>query len=128
MATPDKDLASGELVGTQTPFLLFAGDAPIITEEEILDTGNLAKYTVVGKIAATGKVVVLNPAANDGSEKAYGITTQAADATAADVKLACYTGGFFNHAALVWPAALNTLALRKAAFQGTPVKIGSVRL
>ncbi len=131
MATVDKDLAADELVGTTTITPLFAGDADVITEEAILDTGNLAKYTVVGRIAATGKVVAHNPAAVDGSEKAIGILTQAADATAADVRVAIYTGGFFNHAALVWAAATNTLALRQAAFRATTghsIRIGSVRL
>lgn len=130
MAT-DKDLASGELVGTQTPFQLFAGDMPVITEEGILDTGNLAKYTVVGKITATGKLVALTPGASDGSEKAYGILTQAANATSADQKVGVYIGGFFNDAALVWPsnAAYDTLIERKAAFAGTSlIRIGTVRL
>lgn len=126
------DLASGELVTTSTPFHLYAGEAPVITEEAILDTGNLAKYTVVGRITASRKIVAHNPAASDGSENAIGITTQPADATAGDVKLAIFTGGFFNHSALVWDSTLNTLALRQAAFQDSEmfhtIRIGSVRL
>lgn len=126
----DKDLASGELVGSQTILPLFAGDAEIVTEEAILDTGNLAKYTVVGKITATGKVVVLTPGASDGSQIAYGILTQAADATSADVRVGVYVAGFFNDAALVWPvnAAYDTLIERQAAFACTPIHIGTVRL
>lgn len=126
----DKDLASGELVGTTSIVPLFAGDMDIITEEGIVDTGVLAKYTVVGKITATGKLVALNPAAVDGSEKAYGILTQAVDATAADVKAGVYIGGFFNDAAIVWPvhASLDTLIERQAAFQNTMIRIGTVRL
>jgi hypothetical protein len=126
----DKDLASGELVGTQTIVPLMAGDAPIITEEAILDTGNLAKYTVVGRITATGKVVQWAPGASDGSQVACGILTQAADATSADVKVAIYTAGFFNDAALVWPshASADTLIERQAAFARTPIHIGTVRL
>ena len=127
----DKDLASDSLVGTQTIVPLFAGDLDVITEEGILDTGALAKYTVVGKITATGKVVVLTPGASDGSEKAYGILTQAADATSADVRVGLYIGGFFNDAALVWPvnAAYDTLIERKAAFAGNSlIRIGTVRL
>lgn len=128
MAT-DKDLASDEIVGTQSDFQLFAGDMPIITEEGILDAGNLAKYTVVGKITATGKLVALTPGAATGAEKAYGILTQAADASAADQKVGVYIGGFFNDAALVWPAdaSLDTLIERQAAFAGTMIRIGTVR-
>lgn len=130
MATLDKDLAADNLItpASQTP--LFAGDSPVVTEEAILDTGDLAKHTVVGRLTATGKIVALNPTVDpaDGSEIAYGIMTQAADATSADQKVAVYTAGFFNHAALAWPASLDTLEKRKTAFQGTMIKIGSIRL
>lgn len=131
MAATDKDLAGGELVGTTTILPLFAGQLPVTTEEGIVDTGVLAKYTVVGKITATGKLVVLTPGASDGSEKAYGILTQAVDATSADVKVGVYIGGFFNDAALVWPAhaSLDTLIERQAAFaSSTMIRIGTVRL
>lgn len=131
MATLDKDLAADSLItpASQTPLL--AGDSEIITEEGIVDTGNLAKYTVVGRVTATGKLVAHAPAASDGSEKAIGILTQAANATSADVKVAIYTGGFFNHEALVWDASLTTLAARQAAFRATTghsIRIGSIRL
>lgn len=130
MAVVDKDLAGSEVLSGYDPTELFAGEAPIVTEEAILDTGDLAKYTVVGRLTATGKIVTLDPEADpaDGSEIAYGIMTQAADASSADQKVAIYTAGFFNHAALVWPASLDTLEERKAAFLGTPIHIGSVRL
>ena len=127
----DKDIASGELVGTTTIVPLFAGDMNIVTEEGIVDTGVLEKHTVVGKITATGKLVVLTPGASDGSEKAYGILTQAVDATSADVKVGVYIGGFFNDAALVWPAnvAYDTLIERQAMFAGSSmIRIGTVRL
>lgn len=124
----DKDLAASDLAATMTPFHLFAGDADVITEEGIVDTGNLAKYTVVGKITATGKLVAHDPAAVDGSQVAYGVLTQAANATAADVRVGVYTSGFFNHAALVWNAAVDTLVKRQIAFQGTDIRLGTVRL
>lgn len=131
MASTDKDLASGELVGSQSILPLFAGDMPVITEEGIVDAGTLAKHTVVGKITATGKLVVLTPGATDGSQLAYGILTQAVDASSADQKVGVYIGGFFNDAALVWPsnAAYDTLIERQAMFAGTSmIRIGTVRL
>lgn len=130
MPIVDKDMAKDELVGSFSPVPLFAGDAPVVTEEGIVDTGVLAKYTVVGKISATGKLVQWAPGAADGSQIAYGILTQAVDATAADVKVGVYTGGFFNDAALVWPAhaSADTLIERQAAFARTPIRIGTVRL
>lgn len=130
MAIIDKDLAGDDLPASFSPVPLLAGDHDVITEEGIIDTGVLAKYTVLGKITATGKLVALNPAAADGSQVAYGILTQAVDATAADVRAGVYISGFFNDAALVWPvhAAVDTLIERKAAFQGTMIRIGTVRL
>lgn len=130
MAFPDKDLAAGGTVeATYATNHLFAGDADVTTEEEVVVTGqNLAKHTVVGKVTATGKLVALNTAAVDGSQVAYGILTQAANATAADVNVAVYTAGFFNHTELVWPGALATLSARKAAFARTSIHIGAVRL
>ena len=130
MAYPDKDLAAGGTIeGTYTPVELFAGDADVVTEEETVVLGqNLAKLTVVGKVTATNKLVAWDPAAVDGSQVAYGILTQAANAVAADVNLGVYTGGFFNHAALVWPVGVATFAARKAAFAGKSIHIGQVRL
>lgn len=129
MGVVDKDLADSEIV-TFSNTQLFAGDAEVVTEECIVDTGNLAKYTVMGRITATGKVVQLTPGASDGSQIACGILTQPVNATSADVRAAIYTAGFFNHEALVWPAGAthDTLIERQAAFARTPVRIGSVRL
>lgn len=123
-------VAGNTNVGTYTPEELLAGDAEIITEPEVVvsGAGALAQYTVVGKVTASSKLVAHNPAAVDGSEVAYGILTEAVDATAADVNVAVYTGGYFNHAQLVWDATLTTLEARKAEFKGTPVHIGEIRL
>ena len=129
MGVVDKDLADSEIVSfSYDP--LFAGDAEVVTEECVVDTGNLAKYTVLGRITATGKVVKLTPGASDGSQIACGILTQAVNATAADVRAAMYTAGFFNHNALVWPVGTthDTLIERQAAFASTPIRIGAVRL
>lgn len=126
----DKDIASGELVGSQSYVPLFAGEADVITEEGIIDTGVLAKGTVLGKITATGKLVQINPAGADGSQIAYGILSQAVDAVAADIRAGVYVAGFFNDAALVWPvnAAYDSLVKRQALFARTPIHIGTVRL
>lgn len=128
----DKDLAKGELVATFTNTPLFAGDSDTITEEAILDTGNLAKYTVVGRITATGKVVQWAPGASDGSQLVCGVLTQAANATSEDIRVAIYTAGFFNDAALVWPvhASADTFIERRAAMEaaGRGLRLGSVRL
>jgi len=42
------------------------------------------------------------------------------------VKVPFYVGGFFNHEVLVWPSMINTLAQRKAAFDGTRISVGGL--
>lgn len=125
-----EDLASGgDIVTSNTPENLFAGEAEIVTDENYVvasGQGAVAKYTVVGKITASGKLAKHNPGASDGSQVAIGITTQAVDATSADQKVAIYVGGFFNHTALTWHASLTTEAARKAVFERTPIRIGSI--
>lgn len=134
MAIVDKDLASGlTQIGSFSPTPLHAGDADIVTEEATVaaGAGTLAKYTVMGRVTATGKLVKHNPAAVDGSQNAVAILTQGLTAGAADVAVAVYTAGFFNHAALTWDAGVATLAARQAAFRATTghqIRIGSVRL
>ena len=125
-----EDLASGgDIVVGNTPENLFAGEAEVVTDDSYVvasGQGVVAKYTVVGKITASGKLAKHNPGASDGSQVAIGITTQAVDATSADQKVAVYVGGFFNHTALTWHATLTTEAARKAVFERTPVRIGSI--
>lgn len=127
----DKDLAYGDIAGSVSVVPLFAGDAPVITEEAVIASGqNLAKYTVIAKVTATGKVVQYTPGASDGSQFPIGILTQPVDATSGDMRAAIYTSGFFNDAILVWPnnVACDTLIERKALFAGKDIRLGTVRL
>jgi len=125
------DLASSAIVATQTYLQLMAGDSEVVTEEGVIaaGAGTVAKYTVLGRISASGKLVPWAPAASDGSQVPCAILTQPVVATA-DVRAGVYTGGFFNDAALVWPAHAdaNSLVKRQAAFARTPIRIGTVRL
>jgi hypothetical protein len=47
------------------------------------------------------------------------IAAQAVPSTSTGPMLPIYTGGVFNHEALVWPAGVATLAQRRAALAGT---------
>lgn len=129
MSVTDKDLATSEMTSFNNTQLL-AGECELVSEECTVDAGVLAKYTVLGRITATGKVVQLNPGASDGSQIACGVLTQPVNAGTADVRAGMYTGGFFNHEALVWPAGVthDTLIKRQAAFARTPIRIGAIRL
>lgn len=118
--------AGFEQIGTKSPSLqLFAGEAPIITDSapalvdvqqyEVLaltETG-VRKIDLVGDegppivAADTGMVVVIAAqTAKEGQQCPY------------------YDAGKFNHAALTWPDALDTLAKRKAFVHGTMLHMG----
>lgn len=69
---------------------------PDFSREEIViasGAGVLAIGTVLGKITASGKYVLHNNAASDGSEAAAGILGEAVDATSADVRTFGVTWG-----------------------------------
>jgi hypothetical protein len=114
-----QDLAEGGIEhGPMTIGQLFAGDAPITTNHSVCAT-DVDKYEVV-LITAAGL-----------DNDLTGITDGAKCVIAAQPALTgqdCpyYSGGHFNHAALVWPVALDTLAKRQEFFAGTPIMIGSI--
>jgi hypothetical protein len=101
------DIASGETaLGTFTPVQLYAGEAPIITNDYEL-TANVAKYQIC-QLDATGKVVPAGTASAVG----YIIASQAG---VAGDRIAFFEGGFFNHEALNgWPAGATTFEARRA--------------
>lgn len=105
------------------PVKLFAGEAPITTNRAEGGTNvNLAIYTVIAIVG--DKIVQYNPAGSDGSQFAAGIlatplNTNAGAGGVAGSWAPYYTGGDFNHDALVWPAATDTFAERRAAFSPT---------
>lgn len=108
---------------------LFAGSREISTNRgPIADELTFEQYEVISIV--DGEIVKFDPAGTDGSEVAHGIILNAVDTTTATgttgQSTAYYTGGDFNHEALVWPAAITTLADRKAAFARTSIAISSV--
>lgn len=58
--------------------------------------------------------------------KAIGITLEPIAASEGNVDCPYYSGGIFNHEALVWPAAVTTLAARRAVFNGTNINVASL--
>lgn len=89
---------------------LIAGTAiNMVTESIVLDTGNLSRGAVLGKITATGKYVLSASAAGDGSQTPVAILAEDADATAGDKVTVAYLTGEFNTAALTLGAG-HTIA------------------
>ncbi len=58
--------------------------------------------------------------------KAIGVTLEPVAAVEESVNCPYYSGGIFNHEALVWPAADDTLAERRAAFNGSNINVASL--
>jgi hypothetical protein len=123
------DLAGGTLHTGYTPEQLFAGDAPIVTGQSVA-LADLDKYQVV-VLTATGLsgtfdfVGDMDPALVLPTQGINCVITAQAGLTGANVPY--FSSGYFNHAALSWPAALDTLAKRKAFFAGTPIQVGEVQ-
>lgn len=107
-------------LGTYSPVQLFAGSSDIVTDNFPVGA-DLVQYQVFA-VNAAGAAVPHDPTANDGTEKAVGITAYAAKLSAGG-NVAGYIGGDFNHEALVWHTSLDTLAERKAAFLRTNIAI-----
>ncbi len=80
--------------GSYTPDKLF--DRNTRTRKGTIDTGNLPRGALLGKITATGKYVLSTSAAVDGSEVPDVILLEPVDATAADVEAAIAISGDFG--------------------------------
>ena len=109
---------------------LNAGDAlRRSTSGELLKGQVLLEGAVLGKIgsgANKGKFVLSLAAANDGSEKPFSILAYDVDATDDDTACDSFIAGDMNQNALIIGAG-HTLETVKAAFEGTPVFIKTVR-
>ena len=89
---------------------LIGGDAVnAVTESIVLDTGNLKRGAVLGRITANGKFVLSASAAADGSQTPVAILAEDADATSADQVTVAYLTGEFNASALTLGAG-HTIA------------------
>lgn len=95
---------------------LITGDTPpIVTMAEVAGV-DLQQWQVVGRDAATGKIV---PAVL-GTTEAIGVTV---NAVKADKSVATYRAGCFNPKALAWGASYDTDAKKKTAFEKTGTQI-----
>ena len=118
----DKTLAGNGDLGSFTPEHLFAGESGVVrTSRGVFLTGLVfAQFEVVAKNAA-GKFVKLTQAGGGViTDNAAAITMHAIDTSAtgynADAEGPVYEEGVFNHEILTWPAAVDTLPERQAAF------------
>lgn len=106
--SPDNFLLSGE----------------VQTNTETLTSGeNLAEYSVLARVTATGKLVEADAAGADGSENPVGILIYAVDASGGDTDCQIYVAGQFNDTLVNWPASFDTDAEKAGAFDGTAISL-----
>lgn len=103
--------------GRVDPFDLYGGESDIVTDQLQMTNAEGAQQFLVVAMAA-GRLTVFT-----GTGTAHGIIAQPVAATTPGSWVPVFTGGVFNHEALVWPAGTNTLALRKQAFAGTNIGV-----
>ena len=105
---------------TVTSNFLISGQSPEGTKSETF-SGPVAvavgPYAVVGRVTASGKVVLSVKSATDGSQNPIGVTVHALPVSAGDVPVNIFYNGTFNPDALVWDASWATDADKKLAFE-----------
>lgn len=107
-----------ETLGTFTPDGLIAADYPLVTDiVTVLSGENLTRGTVLGKITASGKHVIVNSAGTDDGRRApVAILAEDCDASAADAQALVYLSGAFNENKVVFGGA-DTVATHRAALR-----------
>lgn len=110
---------------TYTRDKLLAGDYPAVTDIVVIDTGVLARGTLLGKITATGKHIKCDSAAVDGSQAPVAILAEDVDATSADVNATVYLSGAFNQAAVTFGGS-DTATTHRAALRNLNIYLKAV--
>lgn len=118
------------IAATDPNFFLWAGDVKPTTDRGIFKTGQIVPQYTPLAVDADGKYVIWVPGASDTTGKIVAVslepmnTGNTAGGTNQDTWGPIYVDGFFNHEALSWPAAIDTLAERKQAVAGTRFNVG----
>ena len=107
-------------------------EAPNLFSREGITVGagaNLTLGTVLGRVTASGKYVILAPAASDGSQTAAAVLLGDAAAASADAKgLILARHGIVADHALVWPGGITnaqkTTAIGQLEVKGILVRKG----
>lgn len=97
---------------------LYAGEAKIVSDQIKTGATALQQFQPYVTDPATG---ISTPW--DGTDVAGGPIGITAQPIPANDGGPSFVGGIFNHEALVWPVAIDTLDERKAAFAGTPIGV-----
>lgn len=116
------------LLDNYVPDNLFGGHvAKVVDDSLVVATGQgvLPRGALLGVATATGKAILVDKAATDGSEKVYAVLGENVDTAESDVTAAVYLTGEFNENALT-VADGNTVAEHKASARFAGIFIKSV--
>lgn len=84
------------------------------------------KLTPLALRTADSQIVVWDPTGTGGAEKALFLSAMAMDTTEGAARKELIKGGYFNEAAIKWPAGMTAIQ-KAAAFAGTPISHSVVR-
>jgi hypothetical protein len=119
-------LAHGvEEAGRFDPFDLFAGSGPWHTTQMLVEDNQAINQFTPVALNTAGKVVPWVSGTTPALE-AFGITAQPVEASNPGKFAPIFISGGFNHEALVWPIATDTLAERQAVFIRTPIYVQQI--
>ena len=119
---PDLLARGVEDAGRFDQFDLYAGSGPWNTTQMMVENNQAIQQFAPVALNTSGKVVPWAPGITPALE-AFGIMAQPVDASNPGKFAPIFISGGFNHEALVWPAATDTLAERQAVFARTPVYV-----
>ena len=107
---------------TYTPEDIISGDLKIVTEPETIKKNSkvIPKWTLMGRISATGALIASVKTATDGSETPIGILVGDVDATAADTRAPVYKAGMFDPSHVVLDASWTVEDMR-LSFEGSGI-------
>lgn len=98
------------------------GDTVDFGSGTLLADQNLAEYTAIGRITASGKLAKAVETATDGSEVVIGFIAEAVHADGADARCNYYKGGCFNKDLAVIDGSYSALQIA-AMFDRTPITL-----
>jgi hypothetical protein len=112
-------LAHGvEDAGRFDPFDLYAGSGPWNTTQIQVSDGLAVEQFQVLMINTSGQLAEYTM-----GSAASAIAAQPMEASTPGKFMPVFISGGFNHEALVWPAGMDTLAARQAAFARSPIYV-----
>jgi Bacteriophage lambda head decoration protein D len=102
------------LVDTYTPDNLIAGETSLVSDAvTVASSAALTRGAVLGKITASGKLILSASAAVDGSQTPYAVLAEDCDASSGDVtNVAVYIKGELNENALSFGAGHDATTVK----------------